>query len=1155
MSDAKKGVKITIMDKRTENIVVSSGKYEDEKKYWMNQFGEVDRPSEFFYDKSTGIISNDKAIYKYQFPKALSKELFSLCNNSEYGTFIVLLTGVVYIMYEFTADENILIGVPMLKEDTVKEHINEILAISTHINTENSFKEYVTMIKEKVNSAFNNQTFPLGYVFEELNLPLDNGKPSFKTIAFLDNIQNRDCIDDKCAVMVFEFSIRGSSLLLNVKYSEYLHEEETVRQIVNCLSGYFQKVLRNPGVFLKDVNVLSDKDKLAYRKKKDNINLNSEANETLERDILKNNNAAEELVEPRNELEIEMVELWREVLGVPKIGINNNFFSLGGDSIKAIRLAAMLWKYGIRVRDVYNYPTIAELTSNVQMVVNTISQEPVEGEVLLTPIQQWFFDQKIPNQSHYNQSVFIHKREGFDVNIVREVLKKIIEHHDVLRMNYIIKNGNVLQYNAGLEKVEIDLSVIDLKEYENYPDKVTQEANKAHTQIDISSGKLIKLVLFNTNDGDHLLIIIHHLVVDGISWRIILEDFARAYLQGINDQSIVFPDKTNSYKDWAVRLLDYSNSEELLKEIDYWKEIQKVEIQALLDNDKAYNSRIKDRTEFTIVLSEEETNRVKSASNKLNISIDSILLSALGLSIKEWIGLEKILVDMEGHGRKDVIDDINITRTVGWFTTIYPVILNSEDAVYIECVNKVNDMLKNVQNKGFDYSILKYLTAKKQPDLIDLDLKADVCFNYLGEFDQDIDTELFRISNLYSGRAFDAETPINYVFEINGIIIEKKLKFNIIYSEQQYNNQDIAKFAKACKKYILEIGHCEDLQDNAYKSLPIKKKLDGIEPFNEIFYKDCFFNSFFAVANYFKRNGDRIFANDTFVYSQTDKKDPLNLEVEYITDEALVDLIEQCGIKTRNVVISNDIIRDIKMAIAFDKPAVVSVDCYYEPIRRDTYQKKHWAHMLLVYGYDDSQQVLNIIEHTDINGLDYTHKTIAYEDMIECYNGLHANFNIREGYPSFMEFYAEDTNFISDNEIKYHNILARNMMKNKEILFTRLKRIKEFEEEVNSVIISETDLSLNIDKLSFIFTELLKAKYAETYRISKIIEIDAGVNESMNKIINSIKLMKNIIDKYKYSKIYREKSIKTISDEFSGLYDLEVKYYSQLFTLLEQIIL
>lgn len=1138
------------IDKHTENIIISGGKYQSERRYWMEKLNNCNKPASFPYDKYIELPARYKTDYCCRFPEEISAGLFSLCGGSVYGIFVVLVTGISYLLHKCSENEDILLGVPILKEDAWDGYLNPLLAFRKHMKPESTFKECTVEVKSLLSQVYKNRIYPLRHVFEELGLPVCNGLPAFRTTVLMENIHDIHCFDYESSDMIFMFSVKEDSLSVCIKYGEEMYGEETVEQIAGYLTGYFKAVLQNPVICMKDIDIISKEEILRWHKKVKENESEDKASEERKNSLAEPENEEGEYVAPCNDVEAEMVKMWGEVLGLEKVGVTDNFFSRGGDSIKAIRLAALLWKYGIKVKDLYTYPTISEIVKVIKPPDDDISQEPVEGEVILTPVQRWFFERNMPDVSHYNQSIFLHKKDGFDVEAVKTAFSEIVKHHDALRMAYSLENGTVKQYNQGIDKGTFGFTEVDLSEDADYGARAAEEADKAHAGIDIEKGPLIRLVLFKTSDGDHLLIVIHHLVVDGISWRILLEDFAKAYVQILKGQGMEFPYKTNSYKEWAEKLSEYAMGDELKNEISYWNNIKKAGAKASLRGRKKYEDRIRDRTDMPIVFSEEATNRIKNASNKLNISMDSILLAAIGLSIKEWAGPDKITVDLEGHGRHDIIDNINITRTVGWFTSLYPVIVDVSGESYIDCVRKVNDTLKNIPNKGVGYSILRYLTPMDEKDKENFGLIPEVCFNYLGEFDQDIDNELFGISKLYPGRAVDPESFADYVFDINSLIIGNELRVNINYSRHQYNEDEVAGLIKACERFIPKIIDYEAYLDNMYKNIPVKNVLQGIKPFNEIFYKDCFYNAFFAAAGYLGKDIGPFLANDIFVYAADDKENRLNIDILYIEDQELLTLMNNCGMKVNTVVSSTDIVRDIKLAVAHGRPAIVRVDCYYEPIRRDTYQKKHWPHTLLVYGYDDSQRVFHIMEHSDINALDYTEKEIGYGDIVNCYEGLKANFIVGEKFPTFFEFYPDETEEEDTVEKPYAAVYAQNMRKNKDVIFKRLEDLRKFTEELNEVIFDEISLSKAIDNLSFSFTNILKAKYAEAYRLTKLFGEEPAHLETMKEIIASWKLILNIMNKYKYSGLFREKSFRKVIDRLRELYDMESKHYGELLSLM-----
>jgi NRPS condensation-like uncharacterized protein len=307
----------------------------------------------------------------------------------------------------------------------------------------------------------------------------------------------------------------------------------------------------------------------------------------------------------------------------------------------------------MEMRNLFQHPNIKNLCRYVKTGVKEIYQEVVKGEVEQTPIQKWFFEEYKDETHHFNQAVMLYRKEGFLEDTVRKVFDKIVEHHDALRIVYIKEENRIFLYNRSLDCELYSFEVFDLVKQEEYEEKIKETVNCIQSSIDLKKGPLVKLGLFKTPEGEHLLIVIHHLVVDGVSWRIIFEDFNNGYNQAINGEEIKLQDKTDSYKEWAWKLKEYSSSKEVLKEITYWKKIEDTEITPLKKDKKITVSKQKDSQVVNVELTKEETEKLlKRANEAYNTRIDDLLLTALGLAVKEWGGEEKVLVNMEGHGRE-----------------------------------------------------------------------------------------------------------------------------------------------------------------------------------------------------------------------------------------------------------------------------------------------------------------------------------------------------------------------------------------------------------------------------------------------------------------------------------------------------------------------
>ena len=250
---------------------------------------------------------------------------------------------------------------------------------------------------------------------------------------------------------------------------------------------------------------------------------------------------------PRDEVEALLCGIWEDVLGISQVGIHDHFFFLGGDSIKGIQMASRLtqegWKLDMKL--LFQYPTIAELRPYIEEAdLLTADQSAVEGEAILTPIQRWFFERNFSSQHHWNQSVMLHAANGLDEALVKQVLEQMMTHHDALRLVYPIEEGHIIQRHRGVDENDVVVDVIEVQgERSQQIQQVEKLANEVQASISLTEGPLVKPAIFRTDHGDHLLLVVHHLVIDGVSWRIFLEDFMALYEQAKRGEELTLPEK------------------------------------------------------------------------------------------------------------------------------------------------------------------------------------------------------------------------------------------------------------------------------------------------------------------------------------------------------------------------------------------------------------------------------------------------------------------------------------------------------------------------------------------------------------------------------------------------------------------------------------
>ncbi|HLP61659.1 MAG TPA: amino acid adenylation domain-containing protein [Candidatus Deferrimicrobium sp.] len=589
---------------------------------------------------------------------------------------------------------------------------------------------------------------------------------------------------------------------------------------MNELKNYLAEAL--PGYMVPGVMIALDKMPLTHNKKIDYKALsNMEINKSGESDLYES---------PRNDIEEHLVSIWQTVLGNDKIGIHDNFFDLGGDSIKAIQVVARLLKVDLKlnVTDLFLSPVIKELGPLVKRLDSASagkneddSQGLVEGDVFLTPVQQWFFKNHLASEFHHhsNQTIMIYNKDGFAKEIIEKVFTAITHHHDALRMvyEYHRQEGEgmdpdvlVIQKNRTGDDRFFDLQVMDLRECLDPQVKIEAQAAKIQESINLNTGPLVKVGLFKTNTGDHLLIAIHHLVVDGVSWRILLEDFNHAYRQAANDEYIKLPSKTTSFKSWSRHLYEYAISETLLAELPYWQKTTK--IQAISKDHEIGNEKqlLKYTETIPIELEDHLVIRMKNIQQSARLGIEDILLVTLALALNEWQGLECTAILMEGHGREYIMPGIDLSRTVGWFTSLYPFILEyRQDQDLNYTIRAIKQALRNIPAKGIGYGILKYITPADKKNGISLDIAPEISFNYLGEFGQEKDMDLVMLSPFKPGPHTSPHLRRLQALDFGGMMAGGKLKLSISYNIYEFDRSSMEKMAALFRENFSRlIDHC-----------------------------------------------------------------------------------------------------------------------------------------------------------------------------------------------------------------------------------------------------------------------------------------------------------------------------------------------------------
>ncbi|MEM9161534.1 MAG: condensation domain-containing protein, partial [Cyanobacteria bacterium P01_F01_bin.4] len=451
---------------------------------------------------------------------------------------------------------------------------------------------------------------------------------------------------------------------------------------------------------------------------------------------------------PQTDLEKSLVEIWTAVLRLEAVGIHDNFFDLGGDSILALQIVSRATQAGLTIspKQLFQCQTIAELAAVVNLDVapgshSLIPQEPATGTVPLTPIQHWFFNQALAAPHHFNQSICLELPPDINRTALGQAIAVVYQHHDALRLRFTQTEQGWQQQFA-----EAVAPTIQWFNFENLSpaaqdEMITHRSQLLQASLNLQTGPLINIGGFNFGESrpSQLLIVIHHLVVDGVSWRVLLADLQQAYQQVLLGVSICLAPKTHSYQQWANQLIQLAASEAIECDRNYWQAVVRPELtdfpqdSSLRENGHAENTAentIESTERVITTLSSNQTQTLlQTVPSAYNTQITDALLMALTQTLTQWTEQSTILIDLENYGRFS--ETLNLSRTVGWFTCLYPMCLSLDLNISLEEKFKaIKAQLRGIPHDGLSYGLLRY--SRNQHDLA---ITPAISFNYLGQLD------------------------------------------------------------------------------------------------------------------------------------------------------------------------------------------------------------------------------------------------------------------------------------------------------------------------------------------------------------------------------------------------------------------------------------
>ncbi|MDJ0839476.1 MAG: amino acid adenylation domain-containing protein [Acidobacteriota bacterium] len=492
---------------------------------------------------------------------------------------------------------------------------------------------------------------------------------------------------------------------------------------------------------------------------------------------------------PRNEVETRLCEIWAALLNQDRVGIHDNFFELGGDSILGIQAVAAANRAGLPLstKHLFQFQTIAELAEQVGSVTAVVAEQgTITGEVPLTPIQSWFLNRGRKFPHHFNIGMHLEASQALNPETLKQALERVTAHHDALRMRFRDIDGVWHQINDDLEGNHFGFTHADMSGEVHPVEALIQLADTKQSALNLADGPLVQVILAEMDPSrkQRLIVIVHHLVFDGISSRVLMEDLETIYKALEQGAEPRLMPKSTSWKYWAERMSAFARSEEILAEIPWWESQVKGPAAVIPFNADAPNTAGSSRSIY-VGLNEEETRQLlQEVPSVYNTRINDLLLCSLAMAVAESTGTKRVRIALEGHGREELFDDVDFSRTFGWFTAMFPVLLDLEglenDSVVLKAVK---EQIRRIPRNGLGYGLLRWVNPDVG-DKLEYEEYPQLNINYLGQFGGGSggSAGLLDFSTDTAGHEHAPGDDRGYHFEIVGVTVKDKLNLFYNYS-------------------------------------------------------------------------------------------------------------------------------------------------------------------------------------------------------------------------------------------------------------------------------------------------------------------------------------------------------------------------------------
>lgn len=756
----------------------------------------------------------------------LRDRLFTMARSDQATSFMVVLAAFQALLHGYSGAEDIAVGSPVANRNRLELEgligcfINT-LVLRTQFKRDASFRDLLRETRATVLEAFEHQEVPFEEVINEVQPARNLSKsPLFNILFVFHNFKFQQAQAGPLTFrpeLAFTETSKFDITLFTLEEREYLEfliefncelfDSATIERLLADLEFVLDAAAAQPDAPL------------------------SRLTQPIQRGAANSGNAPTVPLqiagpsqvrsnEARGSAEERLARVWKELLGVAKVGVQDNFFELGGDSILAIQTISKARKLGLQLtpKQLFQNQTIAELAAVATEIQEAPqAQDSRNGTFPLTPIQLWFVHQFPSLENHWNQTIEFEVAPEVRPELVRQVLQTLTQTHPALRMRFTRVEGTWQQGFSASNDVPFE--VVDLQNVQG-PELASVKADyirQMQAKLNPQTGCVLRGVYFQTAAGTpgRLVLAIHHLVVDSVSWQILAEDFEELSSKLLAGEPAELPASTSSYQTWSTRLIEYATTDAVIDELPYWNSIPNTGdlLPADFEATEGANTEASALTINTQLGETETSDLLHRVPPVYKTYINDVLLAALALAANKRNSTESVLLSMEGHGREMLWSDIDLSRTVGWFTSLFPVCLRvPPGADRGETLRSVKEQLRKIPNHGFGYGVLRYLRGPACSQLT-CAAKPQLLFNYLGQLGQTLNGRLLRLSQIHMDTAHHPQALRSAQIEVNASVTGSKLHLDWTFSTNLHRQSSVEQFARLyldCLRSIIDHCLCPD---------------------------------------------------------------------------------------------------------------------------------------------------------------------------------------------------------------------------------------------------------------------------------------------------------------------------------------------------------